>query len=89
MKIHVICTVSRCGRYVHTATTSPARLEDEFTRLVAGLSADGWHNVRTQFPNEPAEGAGRPRVVAVEQLRHDGRKDGDDWLNVEVYDVDE
>lgn len=84
MEIYIICTLSESGRYVHDATTSPRRLDDEYKQLVAGLSADGWHTVKVQTITDPATD-GRPRVVTVAHLRNERRKAPNDWLNVEVY----
>lgn len=84
MPLYIICTLSKTGRYVNTATRSRKRAEIAAAHVARGLTADGWSLEQIQDVDEK-EPAGVPAVVQVYHLSNTGGR----WFNVELYAVAE
>lgn len=89
MKIYILCTYNECGRFVKTATTDETRAEVLAARLVRAFSSMGWNNEETQIIPDAEQleptGPGVPDVIKVYHLRNAAGE----WLNVEIYRVEE
>ena len=86
MRFYVICTYSSRGRYVLDGTTDRRRAEDKARKVTAGYMGDGYELTEptAQRVREPVDDD-TPAVVIVWHLR----APGGDWLNVEVYEIQE
>lgn len=89
MGIYIICTCNQRGRFVKTATTDETRADASAARLVDWFASMGWNVEETQtIPDgeqlEPT-GPGVPDVIQVYHLRNAAGE----WLNVEIYRVED
>ena len=88
-QIFIICTWNQRGRFIKTATRNEARAEQSAARLVDMFKTTGYTLGETQIIPDAEQleptGPGVPDVIKVYHLRNEAGE----WLNVELYRVEE